>query len=136
MGLPDPVDPIPSILHTIVKSDRSSLCGNATVRTLVQYKWQTFGRYWFLREMVLYSCGLLLLMALLFVRPDPFLELEATDLLKGDLRSKSSFVVAVVVLLESLFVVSRECREISMLGLKSYLRDWKNVVDFSIIILT
>jgi hypothetical protein len=127
---------VPSLLHAIVKSNRPSLCGNATVRTLVQHKWQTFGRDLFLKETGFYCWGLLLLMALLFIRLDPFLELTASDLLRGDVRAKSSFVVTVVVVLESLLTLSRECREMSVLG-KSYLReDWKNSVDLTVILLT
>jgi hypothetical protein len=127
----------PSLLHAIVKSNRPSLCGNATVRTLVQHKWQTFGRDLFLKETGFYCCGLLLLMALLFIRLDPFLDLTASDLLRGDARAKSSFVVTVVVVLESLLTLSRECREMSVLGPKSYLReDWKNSVDLTVILLT
>ena len=126
-----------SLLHAVVQSNRPSLCGNATVRTLVQYKWQTFGRVLFLKEMSLYCLGLLLLMTLLFIRHDPFRELTATELVKGDLRAKISCVVTVLVLFESLFTLSREFHEMSVLGLKSYLReDWKNSVDFIVIILT
>ena len=127
----------PSLLHSIMKSNRPSLCGNATVRTLVQFKWQTFGQALFMREMGFYCVGLLLLMTLLFIRPDPFQEMTATDLLRGDLRDQSSFAVTVVVMLDSLLTLSRECREMSVLGLKNYLReDWKNSVDLTVIFLT
>lgn len=135
-GGPDPTR-TPSLLHTIVKSNRPILCGNATVRTLVQYKWQTFGRDFFLKEMGLYCWGLLLLMALLLIRPDPFAELTVTDLLRGDLRAKSSFVVTVFVILDSFFILFRECREMSVLGLKSYFQEsWKNSIDLTVIPLT
>jgi hypothetical protein len=127
----------PSLLRAIVKSNRASLCGNATVRTLVQFKWQTFGEAMFMREMGFYYLGLLLLMTLLFIRPDPFQELTASDLLNGDLRDQCCFVVTVVVLLESLLTLSREIREMSVLGLKNYFReDWKNSVDLTVILLT
>jgi hypothetical protein len=125
-----------SLLHAIVKSNRSSLCGNATVRTLVQHKWQTFGQALFMKEMRLYCWGLLLLVTLLFIRPDPFRELTAIDLLRGDGRGQCSFVVTVVVMLESLLTLSRECRQMSVLGMKSYFReDWKNIVDLTVITL-
>lgn len=138
----DPSDPstkwsTPSLLHAIANSSRPSLCGNAAVRILVQHKWQNFGRNLFLKELGLYCCGLLLLLILLFVRVDPFRELTATELLSEDIQAQSSFVVTVVVLLESLFTLSRECRKISVLGLKHYFReDWKNSVDVVVILLT
>jgi hypothetical protein len=138
---PSVKDPIkwrtPSLLHAIVKSNRPSLCGNATVRTLVQFKWQTFGKAMFMREMGFYCLGLLLLMTLLFIRPDPFQELTGNHLLHGDLRDQSCFVVTVVVLLESLLALSQEIREMSVLGLKNYFRDdLKNSVDLTVILLT
>lgn len=142
VGVPDPNNlttrwNTPSLLHAIVNSNRPSLCGNALVRSLVQHKWQTFGRDLFLMELVLYCWGLLLLLALLFIRVDPFRELTATDLLKGDLQSQSCFVVTIVVVLESLFTLYRECHEMSVLGLRSYLReDWKNFVDLIVIAFT
>lgn len=76
-------------------------------------------------------------MTLLFIRHDPFRELTATDLMKGDLRAKVSCVVAALVVFESLFTLFREFHEMSVLGLKSYLReDWKNSVDLTVILLT
>jgi transient receptor potential cation channel subfamily A member 1 len=126
-----------SLLHSIVKSNRTSLCGNVTVRTLVQYKWQTFGRDFFMKQMGLYCLGLLLLMTLLFIRTDPFLELNATDLLHGELRDKATFAIALVVILESLVTLSRECHEMSVIGMKNYFQeDWKNIVDLIVILLT
>jgi hypothetical protein len=87
--------------------------------------------------MCLYCFGLLLLMTLLFIRPDPFQELSAIDLLRGDPREQSSFAVTVVVILESLLTLSRECREMSVLGVKNYFQeDWKNSVDLTVILLT
>jgi hypothetical protein len=127
----------PSLLHAIVKSNHPRLCGNASVRTLVQYKWQTFGQALFMRELYLYCLGLSLLMTLLLIRPDPFQELTAIDLMHGDAREQSSFAVTVVVIWESLLKLSRECHEIFALGVKNYFREnWKNSVDLAVILLT
>jgi hypothetical protein len=127
----------PSVLHAIVKSNRPSLCGNATVRTLVQFKWQTFGQALFMKEMGFYCLGLLLLMTLLFIRPDPYQELTASDLLHGDLRDQSCFVVTLVAISDSFLTLCREIRQMSVLRLKNYFReDWKNSVDLTVILLT
>jgi hypothetical protein len=68
---------------------------------------------------------------------DPFLELNATDLLHGKLRDKATFAIALVVILESLVTLSRECHEMSVIGMKNYFQeDWKNIVDLIVILLT
>jgi hypothetical protein len=136
-GVPNLIGNSPSLLHSVVKSNRPSLCGNATVRVLIQYKWQAFGRELFVKEMGYYCLGLLLLMTLLFIRSNPFDELTARELLSGSGRDKTTFVVTVVVLLGSLFTLFREYHQISVVGVKSYfLDDWKNFVDLAVILLT
>jgi hypothetical protein len=134
---PGSIGTSPSLLDVIVKSNRPSLCGNLTVRTLVQYKWQTFGRELFMRLMGFYCLELLLLMTLLFVRPDPLQELTANDLLHGDPRDKTSFAVTLIVLLESLFVLLRKCLDMSsVISPKNYLvENWKNSVELTVILL-
>jgi hypothetical protein len=121
-----------SLLHIIVESGNTSLCDNATLRTLVQYKWQTYGRNLFKWEAASYLCGLLLLMILLFSRTDPSAQEESLSI-----RTQVVAVVTVLVLLDSLWNCYRELSEVSRITLERYLKeDWKNYIDLIVIVLS
>lgn len=119
-------------MHAIVKANRPSLCENATLRTLVQYKWKTYGLKIFMAEMSIYCVGLILLMLLLFLRSDP-----NDQLLLRHPRHIVVIIVSCLVLLDSLWIAKREVYEVSVIGWKSYFEDnWKNFVDLTVIILS
>jgi hypothetical protein len=126
-----------SILNAVVSSGRPSLCDNATVRTLVQFKWSSYGRHRFLKAMAYYLLGLFGLMFLLFIRTDPQEGLTASALLHGDFRHKATFVATLLLLVESVFTLAHEVHQARLIGVQSYLRsDRKNYVDIAIVLLT
>jgi hypothetical protein len=123
-----------SLLHKIVESSKPSLCNNGTFRALVEYKWQTYGRQLFLRQLYSYCFGLSLLMTLLLVRRD-----SSGDGLEQHKIFSDRVTVAIVavLVLESLWCLSRECYELSVLGWRSYWKDdWKNSVDLAVMALS
>jgi hypothetical protein len=123
-----------SLLHKIVESGKPSLCNNDTFRALVEYKWQTYGRRLFQRQLYSYCFGLSLLMALLFVRRDSSRDGSEKDHLFSD---RVTVAVVAVLVLESLWCLSRECYELSVLKWRSYFGDdWKNSVDLAVMALS
>jgi hypothetical protein len=123
-----------SLLHKIVQSGKPSLCNNDTFRALVEYKWQTYGRQLFLRQLYSYCFGLSLLMALLLVRRDSSGDGFEKDQIFSD---RVTVAIVAVLVLESLWCLSRECYELSVLGWQSYWKDdWKNSVDLAVMTLS
>lgn len=122
-----------SIFHAIVNANRPGLYQNATFRSLVKYKWRTFGWRLFVKKMMIYCIGLFLLMFLLFVRPDP--ETRQPQL-KSSLRYQMSLVFSVLVVLESSWTLYREFNELSVLGVRRYFEEWRNYIDMTVIILS
>jgi hypothetical protein len=123
-----------SLLHKIVKSKNPALCNNETFRALVEYKWQTYGRQLFLRQLYSYCFGLSLLMALLLVRRDSSRDGLEKDHLFSD---RVTVAVVAVLILESLWCLFRECYELSVLRWRNYLNDdWKNSVDLAVMALS
>lgn len=126
-----------SILKAVVNSNRASLCDNATVRVLVEYKWQTFGRMLFLKEMSYYLLSLFLLMLLLLIRTDPHDHLTVGEMARGSTREKSVLVITLFVLFESVITLCHECYQVMVMGVGEYLQiDWKNYVDLIVVLLT
>lgn len=124
-------------MKAIVESDRASLCDNATVRILVEYKWNTFGRMLFLKEMSYYLLSLFFLMALLLIRTDPHDHLTISDMIHGTSRQQSVLMITLIVLLESLVNLCHEVYQVMVMGVGDYLQvDWKNCFDLLVVLLT
>lgn len=123
----------PSLLRMVVESGRPSMCANATIRTLVQFKWQAYGQRMFLLEMAFYILNLVLLMALVLTTTGVT---HADRLLDGSARDRASFALAVALLVLSLRTVVREVRQTRRVGFVYYFGDVWNYLDVLLLILT
>ena len=126
----------PSLLKAIANSNRPSLCDNATLRILVEYKWQTYGKNLFVKEIANYCLSLLYLMSLLLIRSDRLDALSLKYFTNGDSYQLATFVITMIVMIDSLLQLYREYRQLAQLKGKYFRNEWKNTFDLIVIILS